>query len=169
MLVSATALSEKEISLWKSRISKTWSPWWLRDLGNTPTIQGKWFYADVKAHWLVQVGCGWSSCVVKKRDLPQMMPPLMANLDNFFPLWIWMGAISKLDYIRSPTLEFHSINLTKLLRWWDVNNFSGMRDPIDCTVDGNISNIWLVAVAWGTNVIGVWWHSWRTWRSLFWR
>ena len=37
---------------------------------------------------------------------------------------------STLDHIVSSTWKCNSVHFTKLVWWWDVGNFSGMRDPL---------------------------------------
>ena len=47
------------------------------------------------------------------------------------------------------------LRATKLVWWWDVENIYRDLGSIDCSVDVNISNIWLGAVARGDNVSDV--------------
>ena len=72
-----------------------------------------------------------------------------------------------LERIISSTWKHNSAQLTKLVWWWDVENIYRDLGSIDCTVDVNIFNIWLGAVARGDNVIDVWWHMRRDWQDLF--
>ena len=38
---------------------------------------------------------------------------------------------------------------------------------IDWTVEYNISEKLMGAVAWGENMIDIWWLGWRTWRAVY--
>ena len=60
-----------------------------------------------------------------------------------------------LDNIISSTWNYNSARLTKLVWWWYVNNFYINVVSIDCTVDDNVSDKWLIVVSWGENVIGI--------------
>ena len=46
-------------------------------------------------------------------------------------------------------------DLTRLVWWWDNDNFNKDAVYIDCTVDESISDKWLGVVDWGENVIDV--------------
>ena len=60
-----------------------------------------------------------------------------------------------LDCIISTTWNYNIVHLTKLVWWWDVDNIYRYAGPIDCTVNVNISDIWLRAISRVENVIYV--------------
>ena len=60
-----------------------------------------------------------------------------------------------LDRLRYSTWNYNSVNLTKWVWWWYVDNFYRDEVSIDSMVDTNISDEWLGVVSWGDNVIDV--------------
>ena len=63
----------------------------------------------------------------------------------------------ELDRIRSSTWNYNSAHLTKLFWLWDIENMYRDAGSIYCTVDMNISYIWMGAVARGSNLTYIWW------------
>ena len=60
-----------------------------------------------------------------------------------------------LDRLISSTWNYNSVHITKLILWWDNDNFKKDVVFIDCKVDENIYDKWLGVVAWNENVIDV--------------
>ena len=173
LILSVSTLGTMEISLRKSQMLITWYPRRVRYLREFEKDPKSIFCAVIKSHCPVQfllhvifIGCLEKVIFTRWCIYWWRVWEFAAHcISGFSGI---QTKILTLVHLGKFTCKWNSINLTKLIPWWDAIFFSD-EVSIYFTVDNNIFYTWLGAVDWVADVINTCWQRQRTWQAVFWR